>query len=143
MATPGFLFIFGGLVTIINIIMSCLMIRVVVRDRANLSEIFQPFIRYTGCYDAPYAYLDEDDLTSWPGVSRRMMFYFFYSLIVQPFLIFFLASTYGKLLTETMRIADNPELLDQDDQEPNKRQVHGDQAEPEKTKDIELPYLDA
>ena len=95
LGTPGFLFSFGGLVTIINIIMSCLLIRIVVRDRSNLSEIFEPFVRYTGCYDAPYAYLDEDDLTSWPGVSRRMMFYFFYSLIAQPFLIFFHAITYG------------------------------------------------
>ena len=84
----------GALTTIINIIMSYLMIRIVVRDRSNLSEIFEPFDRYTGCYDAPYAYLDEDDLTTWPGVSRRMMFYFFFSLIVQPFLVFFHSITY-------------------------------------------------
>ena len=115
MGTPGFLIIFGVMVTILNIIMCCLMIRIVVRDRSNLSEIFDPFVRYTGCYDAPYAYIDEDDLTSWPGVSRRMMFYFFYSLIVQPFLIFYHAITYGELLTETMRVADDPAVLDLDD----------------------------
>ena len=40
LGTPGFLFGFGVLVTIINIIMCCLMIRIVVRDRSNLSEIF-------------------------------------------------------------------------------------------------------
>ena len=90
-------FAFGAVAAIINIIMSCLMIKIVVRDRSNLSEIFEPFEpfdRYTGCYDVPYAYLDEDDLTTWPGVSRRMMFYFFFSLIVQPFLIFCYTITY-------------------------------------------------
>ena len=91
---PALFFGIGALTTIINIIMSYLMIRIVVRDRSNLSEIFEPFDRYTGCYDAPYAYLDEDDLTTWPGVSRRMMFYFFFSLIVQPFLIFCYTITY-------------------------------------------------
>ena len=90
-------FAFGAIAAIINIIMSCLMIKIVVRDRSNLSEIFEPFEpfdRYTGCYDAPYAYLDEDDLTTWSNNSRRMIFYFFFSLIVQPFLVFFHSITF-------------------------------------------------
>ena len=69
------------------------------------------------------------------------MFYFFYSLIAQPFLIFYHAITYGELLTETMRIADNPALLDQDGQGLNNHRVQAqnEQGDLEKTKEVELP----
>ena len=69
-----------------------------------------------------------------------MMFYFFYSLIVQPFLLFYHAITYGELLTETMRVADDPRVLDLDDQGLNNARVH-EQGDLEKTKEIELPEL--
>ena len=97
--------------TVLNVVCSILMIRLLVRDRSNLDGLYDPLYKFSGCYETPYVYLDESELTEWPSVARRALFYIIFTGLVWPLLLFFHAYSYGKLLTETMRIADNPELL--------------------------------
>ena len=97
--------------TVVNVVCSILMIRLLVWDRKNLGGIIDPMYKFAGCYDTPYVYFDEGDFTTWPGVARGALFYIIYTSLVWPLLVFYHAYNYGHLLTETMRIADNPELL--------------------------------
>ena len=102
--------------TVCNVIFSMLMIKLLVFDRTNLGGIYDPLYKFDGCYETPYVYLDEYELITWPGVSRRALFYILFNCFVWPSLLFFHAYKYRQLLTETMRIAGNPELLVQENQ---------------------------
>ena len=109
--THAFLYMLAFAMTVMNVVSSSLMIKLILADRAKLSGIFDPIYKYSGCYEVPYVYLDEGALTTWPSVARRALAYVIFCGIVQPLLLFTHAFIYSKLLTETLRIADNPELL--------------------------------
>ena len=56
--------------------------KVIVLDRANLSELFEPLHKFSGCYDEPYAYVNEDMLSSWPDVAQKLLYYILFCCLV-------------------------------------------------------------
>ena len=70
--SPGSLGTFCFMIIISNIIVCVVMRIIIVDDRANLRELFEPFSKFKGCYEAPYVFLDDDKLTSWPDVALKI-----------------------------------------------------------------------
>ena len=92
------LVVFGYLIIVFNILCSALIIKLIVADRTELSGIYDPLYKYSGCYEVPYVYLDEEALSTWPSASRKALAYIFICGIVQPVLIFSNGYLFNKMI---------------------------------------------
>ena len=96
-----------------NILCSGLIIRLIFADRVKLSGVYDPLYKYSGCYEVPYVYFDEEAFGTWPSASRTALAYFLICGIVQPVLIFSNGYLFKEMVWETIRIIDNPDQLNE------------------------------
>ena len=68
--------------TVMNVVSSSLMIKLILADRAKLNGIYDTLYKYSGCYEVPYVYLDEGALSTWPSVARQALAYVIFCGIV-------------------------------------------------------------